>query len=192
MNRPLIDDQKFDAWVRARTPAGRWADPPSWSDGRILGLPGLRFRQRADHSTWTGAFWLRCDGARWILVSGVEGRLANGRRVTAVALGAAMDRVRVLVMGPGLLRKALAQRKCILLGMRGGGGRRQAPGPPRLGGTRSSRFRRRDAFTTIAEGLERAGARAVVVALPEMLATRRRSWPRSAGGCTCSPRSLWL
>ena len=27
MNRPLIEDQKFDAWVRARTPAGRWADP---------------------------------------------------------------------------------------------------------------------------------------------------------------------
>jgi len=27
MNRPLIEDQKFDAWVCARTPAGRWADP---------------------------------------------------------------------------------------------------------------------------------------------------------------------
>ncbi len=27
MNRPLIEDQKFNAWVCGRTPAGRWADP---------------------------------------------------------------------------------------------------------------------------------------------------------------------
>jgi gluconate 5-dehydrogenase len=27
MNRPLIDDAKFNAWVCGRTPAGRWADP---------------------------------------------------------------------------------------------------------------------------------------------------------------------
>ncbi|MCE5265328.1 MAG: SDR family oxidoreductase [Deltaproteobacteria bacterium] len=27
MNRPLIEDPKFDAWVCARTPAGRWGDP---------------------------------------------------------------------------------------------------------------------------------------------------------------------
>ncbi len=27
MNRPLIDDPKFDAWVRARTPAGQWVEP---------------------------------------------------------------------------------------------------------------------------------------------------------------------
>jgi gluconate 5-dehydrogenase len=27
MNRPLFTDEKFDAWVRGRTPAGRWADP---------------------------------------------------------------------------------------------------------------------------------------------------------------------
>jgi len=27
MNRPLIEDQKFNAWVCARTPTGRWADP---------------------------------------------------------------------------------------------------------------------------------------------------------------------
>jgi gluconate 5-dehydrogenase len=27
MNRSLIEDPKFDAWVCARTPAGRWADP---------------------------------------------------------------------------------------------------------------------------------------------------------------------
>jgi gluconate 5-dehydrogenase len=27
MTRPLAEDPKFDAWVRARTPAGRWGDP---------------------------------------------------------------------------------------------------------------------------------------------------------------------
>jgi gluconate 5-dehydrogenase len=27
MNRPLIEDAKFNAWVCGRTPAGRWADP---------------------------------------------------------------------------------------------------------------------------------------------------------------------
>jgi gluconate 5-dehydrogenase len=27
MTRPLSEDQKFNAWVCARTPAGRWADP---------------------------------------------------------------------------------------------------------------------------------------------------------------------
>jgi gluconate 5-dehydrogenase len=27
MNRPLLDDANFDAWVRGRTPAGRWGDP---------------------------------------------------------------------------------------------------------------------------------------------------------------------
>jgi gluconate 5-dehydrogenase len=27
MNRPLIEDTKFNAWVCGRTPAGRWADP---------------------------------------------------------------------------------------------------------------------------------------------------------------------
>ena len=27
LTRPLADDQKFDAWVRARTPAGRWGRP---------------------------------------------------------------------------------------------------------------------------------------------------------------------
>jgi gluconate 5-dehydrogenase len=27
MNRPLIDDPKFNAWVCGRTPAGRWTDP---------------------------------------------------------------------------------------------------------------------------------------------------------------------
>jgi gluconate 5-dehydrogenase len=27
MNRPLIEDQKFNAWVCGRTPTGRWGDP---------------------------------------------------------------------------------------------------------------------------------------------------------------------
>jgi len=27
MTRPLADDPEFDAWVKARTPAGRWGDP---------------------------------------------------------------------------------------------------------------------------------------------------------------------
>jgi gluconate 5-dehydrogenase len=27
MNRALLDDAKFDAWVKARTPAGRWGEP---------------------------------------------------------------------------------------------------------------------------------------------------------------------
>jgi gluconate 5-dehydrogenase len=27
MNRPLLDDARFDAWVRGRTPAGRWGEP---------------------------------------------------------------------------------------------------------------------------------------------------------------------
>jgi len=27
MNRPLVEDAKFDAWIRSRTPAGRWGDP---------------------------------------------------------------------------------------------------------------------------------------------------------------------
>jgi len=27
MNRPLYEDPKFDAWIRGRTPMGRWGDP---------------------------------------------------------------------------------------------------------------------------------------------------------------------
>ncbi len=27
MTRPLAEDPKFDAWIRSRTPAGRWGDP---------------------------------------------------------------------------------------------------------------------------------------------------------------------
>ena len=27
MNRPLKEDPQFDAWIRSRTPAGRWGEP---------------------------------------------------------------------------------------------------------------------------------------------------------------------
>jgi gluconate 5-dehydrogenase len=27
MNRALLDDPKFDTWVKQRTPAGRWGEP---------------------------------------------------------------------------------------------------------------------------------------------------------------------
>lgn len=27
MNTALVEDEEFDAWLRARTPAGRWGDP---------------------------------------------------------------------------------------------------------------------------------------------------------------------
>jgi gluconate 5-dehydrogenase len=27
MNRALLDDPKFDSWVKQRTPAGRWGEP---------------------------------------------------------------------------------------------------------------------------------------------------------------------
>ena len=27
MTRPLAEDPTFDAWLRSRTPAGRWGDP---------------------------------------------------------------------------------------------------------------------------------------------------------------------
>jgi gluconate 5-dehydrogenase len=27
LNQALMDDEKFSAWVSARTPAGRWAEP---------------------------------------------------------------------------------------------------------------------------------------------------------------------
>jgi gluconate 5-dehydrogenase len=28
MTKPLAEDPKFDTWIRSRTPAGRWGDPP--------------------------------------------------------------------------------------------------------------------------------------------------------------------
>src|SRR5574337_161531 len=39
LNRPLMADGEFDAWVRSRTPAGRWGDP---SD--LVGAPQLHRR----------------------------------------------------------------------------------------------------------------------------------------------------
>ena len=50
MNRALIDDAKFDAWVRGRTPSGRWGQP----DDLIGAAVFLRFArfvlcQRANH-----------------------------------------------------------------------------------------------------------------------------------------------
>ena len=27
MTKPLVEDKKFDAWVRERTPMGKWGDP---------------------------------------------------------------------------------------------------------------------------------------------------------------------
>ncbi|GFJ96469.1 hypothetical protein Prum_101110 [Phytohabitans rumicis] len=27
LTQPLVDDPAFDAWIRGRTPAGRWANP---------------------------------------------------------------------------------------------------------------------------------------------------------------------
>jgi len=39
MNRPLIDDPKFNAWVCGRTPAGRWTDPSELVGRRFFWPP---------------------------------------------------------------------------------------------------------------------------------------------------------
>ena len=94
--------------------------------------------------------------------------MANGRRVTAVALGAAMDRLRVLVLGLGFfgkhwLKEIASCSECEVAGV--------VAKHPDLLAWAGEEFKipasRR--FTTIEEGLERAEAHAVVVALPEML-----------------------
>jgi len=36
MNRPLLDDAAFDAWVRGRTPAGRWGDPAELAGAAVF------------------------------------------------------------------------------------------------------------------------------------------------------------
>jgi gluconate 5-dehydrogenase len=46
MNRALLDDTKFDAWVKARTPAGRWGEP-----GEIAGLAVFLASSAADYIT---------------------------------------------------------------------------------------------------------------------------------------------
>jgi gluconate 5-dehydrogenase len=46
MNRALLDDAAFDAWVRQRTPAGRWGDPDE-----IAGLAVFLASSAADYIT---------------------------------------------------------------------------------------------------------------------------------------------
>jgi gluconate 5-dehydrogenase len=46
MNRALLDDPAFDAWVRQRTPAGRWGDPDE-----IAGLAVFLASSSADYIT---------------------------------------------------------------------------------------------------------------------------------------------
>jgi len=46
MNRALIDNQEFDAWVKKRTPAGRWGEPPE-----IAGLAVFLASNAADYMT---------------------------------------------------------------------------------------------------------------------------------------------
>ena len=46
MNRALLDDPTFDAWVKQRTPAGRWGEPPE-----IAGLAVFLASSAADYIT---------------------------------------------------------------------------------------------------------------------------------------------
>ena len=46
MNRALLDDAKFDAWVKARTPSGRWGQPDE-----IAGLAVFLASSAADYIT---------------------------------------------------------------------------------------------------------------------------------------------
>ncbi|HSC23486.1 MAG TPA: glucose 1-dehydrogenase [Casimicrobiaceae bacterium] len=46
MNRALLDDAKFDAWVKSRTPAGRWGQPDE-----IAGLAVFLASSAADYVT---------------------------------------------------------------------------------------------------------------------------------------------
>ncbi len=36
LNKALLDDPAFDAWVKARTPAGRWGDPAELAGAAIF------------------------------------------------------------------------------------------------------------------------------------------------------------
>ncbi len=50
MNKALIEDEKFDAWVKARTPAKRWGRPEELVGAVIfLASRSFRLRQRPDH-----------------------------------------------------------------------------------------------------------------------------------------------
>ncbi len=46
MNRALIDNEEFNAWVCKRTPAGRWGEPPE-----IAGLAVFLASAAADYMT---------------------------------------------------------------------------------------------------------------------------------------------
>jgi len=46
INRALLDNAEFDAWVKKRTPAGRWGDPPE-----IGGLAVFLASRAADYMT---------------------------------------------------------------------------------------------------------------------------------------------
>ena len=55
LTQPLVDDPGFDAWLRRRTPAGRWAQPEELIGTLVwLAAPGLGFRQRAGHRRGRG------------------------------------------------------------------------------------------------------------------------------------------
>ena len=50
MNRALLDDPKFDAWVKSRTPSGRWGKPGrSHRRHGVPRLAGFGLRERANH-----------------------------------------------------------------------------------------------------------------------------------------------
>jgi len=36
MNRPLLDDEKFNAMVKSRTPAGRWGEPSDLAGAAVF------------------------------------------------------------------------------------------------------------------------------------------------------------
>jgi len=46
MNRALIDNAEFNAWVCKRTPAGRWGEP-----GELAGLAVFLASRAADYMT---------------------------------------------------------------------------------------------------------------------------------------------
>jgi gluconate 5-dehydrogenase len=46
LNRALLDDAEFDAWVKKRTPAGRWGDP-----AELAGLAIFLASSAADYVT---------------------------------------------------------------------------------------------------------------------------------------------
>ena len=50
MNRALLDDPKFDAWVKGRTPSGRWGKPDDLiGAARVPCFARFGLRERADH-----------------------------------------------------------------------------------------------------------------------------------------------